>query len=556
MRWLTIGLLCVGILSSDPDTDLHASPPPSKRPAPICFPIEVFTRKNCGQCEEAEKFLAELSKERHTVRVTYRDVVEDKAALKRLYELSRHFGIKTAGVPAILVCNQFIVGYQDDQTTGRRIEDLLTIEVFAREGCPHCAATKEFLVDLERRYPGLLVRVYDVFKDAAARKRMQETAERYHVQVPSLPLISIYGRAIVGFRDAGTTGREIEDLVKNATARCPPDDPPNEADRPAEDPGTSAAAPAPRAQMALYGNWRAWWADILGPATTLSFQLPPEMSEVLPEEIPELDEGIPPEALEPAESSTAPQRVPDEIEVPLLGKLKASVLGMPLFTFTVGLLDGFNPCAMWVLVFVLSILVNLKDRWKIVAIAGTFVVVSGLAYFAFMAAWLNVFLLIGMARGVQIALGLVAVFVGAINAKDFVAFKRGVSLSIPDSAKPGLYARVRQVVMAKSLVAALVGAVVLAVLVNTIELLCTAGFPAMYTEILTFRGYPWWKNYLYLAIYITAYMIDDTIMLVIAVVTLSHRKLQEREGRWLKLVSGLVMLALGLTMLFKPDWLV
>lgn len=139
--------------------------------------------------------------------------------------------------------------------------------------------------------------------------------------------------------------------------------------------------------------------------------------------------------------------------------------------------------------------------------------------------------------------------------KDFFAFRRGLSLSIPESAKPGLYARVRRVVSAERLTAALAGAVVLALLVNTVELLCTAGLPALYTQILTYRRYPTRLNYLYLGLYNVAYMLDDAIVLTIVVVTLSRRRLQEREGRWLKLVSGLVILALGLVMLIKPDWL-
>ena len=143
----------------------------------------------------------------------------------------------------------------------------------------------------------------------------------------------------------------------------------------------------------------------------------------------------------------------------------------------------------------------------------------------------------------------------SINVKDFFAFKKGVSLSIPESSKPGIYKRVREIVSAKYLSAALAGVVVLAVIVNMVELLCTAGLPALYTQILTMQELPVWKNYSYLALYIVAYMLDDTILLTVVVVTLSHRRLQEREGRWLKLASGLVILALGLVMIFRPHWL-
>lgn len=557
MITLSILMLGAGLALSDPGVGPTGPAHSAPRTESVCFPIEVFTRDNCRQCEQAQKFLDELSRRRPNVRVTYHDVVQDSAALKRLHALSRQFGIQTVGVPGILVCNQFSVGYRDDQTTGRRLEELLTIEIFAREGCPHCAKAKEFFADLERRYPGLPVRIHDVFKETGARNRMQELADRHRVQVPNLPMISIYGRAIVGFNDAKSTGREIEDLVKSATTRCPADDPKKADESPARTTPPPEKTPVVKQEMGMtaYGAWRAWWIASLSPTTVLHLAVAQE-SDIPPEEVPALDESVPPELPQTEEFPSPHKAVQDEIEVPLLGKLRVSELGMPLFTFLIGLLDGFNPCAMWVLIFLLSILVNLKDRWKLLAIAGTFVVVSGLAYFAFMAAWLNVFLLIGLARGAQIALGLVAVVVGAVNVKDFLAFGKGLSLSIPESAKPGIYARVRQIVAAKYMVAALSGAVVLAVLVNTIELLCTAGLPAMYTQILTFHNYPWWENYLYLGLYIVAYMFDDTIMLAIAVTTLSHRKLQEREGRWLKLMSGVVILALGLTMLFKPDWLV
>ena len=243
------------------------------------------------------------------------------------------------------------------------------------------------------------------------------------------------------------------------------------------------------------------------------------------------------------------------IDLPWFGRLDAGRLGMPLFTLAIGLVDGFNPCAMWVLLLLLSILVNLQDRGRILAIAGTFVLVSGAAYFAFMAAWLNVFEWIGMLRPVQITLGLVAVVIGLVHVKDFVAFHRGPSLSIPEAAKPGIYARIRRIVTAENLPAAVAGAFVLAVLVNMVELLCTAGLPAIYTSILTQRDYTAAVRYGYLGLYIMAYMFDDALMVTLVVASLSRMRLQETGGRWLKLISGGVILSLGLVMLFRPAWL-
>ncbi len=173
----------------------------------------------------------------------------------------------------------------------------------------------------------------------------------------------------------------------------------------------------------------------------------------LPDEVPMLEQSSP----------SFDTRGDDDpaVDVPLFGRLSVNRLGLPAFTILIGLVDGFNPCAMWVLVFLLSILVNIRERTKIIAIAGTFVVVSGLAYFAFIAAWFNVFQLIGLLRPVQIGLGLTALTMGAINIKDFLAFHKGVSLSIPESAKPGIYRRVREIVSAKHMTVAIAGAAAL-----------------------------------------------------------------------------------------------
>jgi len=193
---------------------------------------------------------------------------------------------------------------------------------------------------------------------------------------------------------------------------------------------------------------------------------------------------------------------------------------------------------------------------RIAVVAGTFVAVSGLVYFAFMAAWLEVYFLIGFSRALQIALGALALLIGAVHVKDFFALQRGFSLSIPASVKPTLYQRMRAVVRAESLFAALGGVVVVAVLVNLVELLCTAGLPALYTQVLSYYPLGDAGYYGYLALYNVAYVADDALMVTIAVVTLGQHRLQERGGRWLKLLSGAVILVVGALLLFAPDMLV
>jgi glutaredoxin len=243
------------------------------------------------------------------------------------------------------------------------------------------------------------------------------------------------------------------------------------------------------------------------------------------------------------------------VELPLLGAVDVRSVGLPLFTIMVGLLDGVNPCAMWVLVFLVSLLAGLEDRRRMALVAGTFVAVSGVAYFVFMLAWLNVFLAVGVSRTLELALGAAAVLIGGVHLKDAVAPGTGPSLAIPASAKPGLYRRMRAVVRAERPIAALLGATTLAVVVNLVELGCTAGLPALYTRILTLRELPTWQYLGYLGLYNVAYVLDDSIVVATAVLTLSRRRLQERGGRALQLVSGGVMLALGLLLWLAPGWL-
>jgi len=342
------------------------------------------------------------------------------------------------------------------------------IEIYTREGCPHCRDAKLFIEDLQQRLPGLRVHYRDVVADAQARADFEAASRSRHIRQPGVPTFVFCNEVVVGFESAATTGTLIEAVLRG--------------------------------------------------------------------ELASVHEAV-------------------SVRLPLLGSVNPSALGLPLFTIAIGLLDGFNPCAMWVLLFLLSMLVHVKSRARILAIAGTFVLISGLVYFAFMAAWLNVFFVIGYSRGLQISLGAFALLIGTIHIKDFFLLHQGISLSIPESVKPTIYQHVRRVIRAENLLAAVLGASLVALLVNMVELLCTAGLPALYTQILSQYPLDNSQYYGYLALYNVAYMFDDAIMVGIAVVTLGQRRLQERQGRWLKLLSGAIIVLLGLMLIIAPQWL-
>lgn len=339
------------------------------------------------------------------------------------------------------------------------------LEVFVREGCPHCADAKAYLPEFASDRPWLKVIYRPVDTDVTARDALIHYSRISGTWPPGVPTFVFNSQVLVGFESPERSGGKLTALVDSSLVK---------------------------------------------------------------------DESI---------------------DTGLFGKISVSSMGLPLFTLAIGLLDGFNPCAMWVLLFLLSMLVHLKSRLRMALIAGTFVLVSGAVYYAFIAAWLNAFLLVGMSKAINYSIASIAILIGLINVKDYFGVNNGFSLSIPASAKPGLYARMRAAVISDSLLLSLTTAATLAIIVNFVELLCTAGFPAVYTSILALHHLTSAEHYAYLGLYIIGYMADDTLMVGTAVMALSSQKLTERAGQWLKLLSGVVMLLLGAIMLLKPEWL-
>jgi glutaredoxin len=372
--------------------------------------------------------------------------------------------------------------------SGGAAQTFVDLEVFVRAGCPHCDKAKKFLSALSAERPDIRISIRDVGQDAGALERLQQLSTALGLKRPSVPSFYINGQLIAGFSaEANTENRILDELAQARRAQRP-----------------ALAAPGSCA--------------IDEPLTCETEAPPPSQSE--------------------------------NFQVTLVGRtFSLEQIGLPLFTLAMGFLDGFNPCSMWVLILMISLLAPMQDRWRMLAVAGTFIVIQGIAYFVFMAAWLNLFLLVGLSRISEIIIATVAILAGAIHIKDFLAYGRGVSLSIPQKSKPGIYAQIRHILQAENLLGAMIGAVILAFLVQIVEFLCTSGFPALYTRILTLQQPSGLDYYGYLLLYNAAYMLDDAIVLSIGIFTLSQRRLQENEGRWLKLISGSVMAGLGMYLL-------
>jgi hypothetical protein len=243
------------------------------------------------------------------------------------------------------------------------------------------------------------------------------------------------------------------------------------------------------------------------------------------------------------------------LELPFVGAMQVGVSSLPMMTLVIAAVDALNPCAFFVLMFLLSLLIHTRNRRRMLLVGGVFVFFSGLMYFLFMTAWLNLFRVIGQLDVITIVAAVVAAVVGLINIKDFFWFRQGVSLTLSEQAKPKLFQRMRDLLQARSLTMLISATVGLALFANMYEFLCTAGFPMVYTRILTLSDLTTMQYYAYLVLYNLVYIVPLLIIVLIFVSTMSVRRLQKGEGRGLKLFSGTMMLGLGILLLFAPSLL-
>lgn len=246
---------------------------------------------------------------------------------------------------------------------------------------------------------------------------------------------------------------------------------------------------------------------------------------------------------------------PRKVTLPFVGEIETAGLSLLALTAVMAAVDGFNPCAMWGLVFLLGLLAGFKDRRRMWALGGVFVAVSALVYFAIMAAWLNVLLLLGALAWIRAGVAAVALAGGAYYLREFARGETVCKVTAPESRRR-LLDRLRELARRRNLALAVAGVAVLAVAVNLVDLLCSAGLPAVYTEVLAQSRLPRWEYYGYLALYILIFMADDLLVFATAMTAMTVSRFGLRYTRASNLVGGIVLAALGLLLLFRPEWLV
>ena len=248
--------------------------------------------------------------------------------------------------------------------------------------------------------------------------------------------------------------------------------------------------------------------------------------------------------------------VSQKTKIPFFGTIDVAKLSLPALTFVLGIMDGFNPCAMWILIILISLLLPLKSRKKIALIGGTFIFAEGFLYFLFMTAWLNVFLAMRYVTLTRILIGIFGISFGIWRIKEFLTWRPGVCKVVNHSkSQEKIMDKMKNILKPSAVPATILGVISLAFGVNLIEFFCSAGFPVMYTRILTLQNISGIQYYLYLFFYNILYMLDDILVFGFAFFTLSHFGFSDKYNKYSTLIAGLLIFILGILLIFKPELL-
>ncbi|HGU7217762.1 TPA: hypothetical protein ACNBA3_000891 [Legionella pneumophila] len=232
-------------------------------------------------------------------------------------------------------------------------------------------------------------------------------------------------------------------------------------------------------------------------------------------------------------------------KIPILGEVDITHYSLPTLAMLLGLIDGFNPCAMWALVFLIGLVTGLHDARKLWLLVGTFVFSSGILYFLFMTAWLNAFLLIGYIRPVVILIGAFAIILGILQIRDF--FTKDITCPIPTQQKQKVMRRMKILVLSPLTITTITGIIILAFVVNLIEFVCSSFIPAIFTQALALHELQTWQYYFYILLYDIFFMLDDLIIFSFAVFAVN--RISTQYARWCKLIGGITLFVLGIVLL-------
>lgn len=251
------------------------------------------------------------------------------------------------------------------------------------------------------------------------------------------------------------------------------------------------------------------------------------------------------------------ENINENMSLPIIGEIDAKKVSLPLISIFIGMIDGFNPCAMWVLLFLIGMLFNMKDKKKMWILGITFLITSAILYLFIMMAWLKVALSFNTVLWLRILIALIALIAGGINIISYLKnIKKDDGCKIVDEKKrKKIFSKIKKITLEKRLILSIIGIITLAISVNLVELACSAGLPLMFTQILSFNNLSMFEYMFYMFLYILFFLIDDIVIFVVAMKTLSIKGISSKYGKYSNLIGGIIMILIGILMIFKPEWL-
>lgn len=245
------------------------------------------------------------------------------------------------------------------------------------------------------------------------------------------------------------------------------------------------------------------------------------------------------------------------MKLPFVGKVNLKTLSLPVLSVVIGLLDGFNPCAMWILLFLISTLIGMKDKKRLWSLGIAFLVTSALVYLAFMMSWLQFAKIISAISWVRFIISVVAIVGGVINLRSYINSigKEDGCDVVDDKKRKKIFSKIKKFTHEKKFVFAILGVMLLAAAVNIIELACSAGLPVIYTQILAMNNLSGLEYWIYILIYIFFFMLDDLVIFAISVKTFELTGISTKYSKYSHLIGGIIMLLIGMLLILKPEWL-
>ena len=259
---------------------------------------------------------------------------------------------------------------------------------------------------------------------------------------------------------------------------------------------------------------------------------------------------------EPNKEQKKEQKINTKINIPFIGKVDLKELSLPVIAIVIGLVDGFNPCAMWILIFLITMLFDYKDRKKMWILGCTFLFTSAFVYFLFMIGFLQVATFINSINLLKYLVALFALGFGGYNMYRYIKTRKEAGCDVVNKdQRKKIMVRIKKILANNSFILAVLGIILLAVSVNLIELLCSLGLPVVFTEILSINNIKGIAKVVYILIYVLFFLIDDLVIFFLAMKTLKITAISNKYTKYSHLIGGIIMIIIGLLMIFKYEWL-